>query len=1087
MQMLKGTVVSVIITLYLVSHWSCKNEQQAQFTLLTKGDTGIDFRNILKEDENFNIFKYQYYYNGGGVAIADFDNDGLQDIFFTGNMVKNRLFKNTGDLEFEDVTETSGVAKAEGWCTGANAIDINNDGWMDIYVCRAGYPFEKLRKNLLLINNKNMTFTDRAAEYGLDDDAYSTQSAFLDYDKDGDLDMFLLNHSEPDYSKGGLDIFTLTHKRVKEKESKLFRNDNGKYINVTEAAGITGNVLSLSLGLGVIDINNDGWTDIFIGNDFNESDYLFINNGDGTFTEKAKQVFDHTSMFSMGCDIADINNDGLMDLVSLDMLPESNYLQKLHSGADNYTKISTMIEKGFQPQFSKNVLQINNGDGTFSEVAQLYGISNTDWSWSSLFTDFDNDGYQDLFISNGYLRDHTDMDFLQFTADQVVKAEKGENAVTFEEYLASMPPINQPNYFFKNEAGKKFTNKNKDYGLTSPSVSGASAYADLDNDGDMDLVVSNVGDYAMVYRNNNTTTATQNYINIKLQGSANNLNAIGSRLYVFTKDQTFIKDMQPCRGFQSTVDYRIAFGLGNRTTLDSIVVYWPDGKYQKFIGQAINTTATLKYDNNKLYDKSFKTAATPLFVPYAAGPQHQYQADRFDDLKVQGLLPFYLSDRGPKSIVEDFNGDKLEDVIITGNSNSPTVLYVQNTDGSFTKKTIPIAGKEISDITKIKLGKNALYDIALSVGSYKYSESEASKGIYIFKNNKGTFTQKTFIPTPKTNPSSIDALYVNGVSHLFVGGSCNFGTYPLGTASLLVTLDAEYKTEVKDLGSIGLVNDVQTFDVNRDGTTEVFVAGDFMSIKAFSIKDNNVSDVTATYFDKTYSGLWKKLYISDIDGDGMEELLAGNFGMNAQLQASEAHPMLLYYHDYDKNGSYDPILAHYIIDDTYPFAPREDIIKQVPMLNKRFHTFSSYAKTNINTLLGQEYTKANAPLSINTLDNCYFQFSGGKFKKMDWPSEAQIAPVYAISTMNNESKNDVILAGNQSHVRVKLGRLNGNHGQVLTYKSKGAFSVNNRAGLNARGDVRDIAKVKTPKGEVYILSYFNAPSQSFIVNEAALQ
>ncbi|MBL0101260.1 MAG: VCBS repeat-containing protein [Saprospiraceae bacterium] len=425
-----------------------------QFTLLESNDTGLKFRNKLKEDENFNIFKYQYYYNGGGVAVADFNNDGMQDVFFTGNMVKNRLFVNKGNLEFNDITESSGVAINEGWCTGANAVDINNDGWMDIYVCRAGYPFPKLRKNLLLINNGNLTFTDKAAEYGLDDDSYSTHSAFLDYDKDGDLDMFLLNHSDLQYSKGSLEIFKLKNKREPELESKLFRNDNGKYVEVTESAGIKGNVLSLSLGLRVVDINNDGWTDIFVGNDFNESDYLFINNADGTFTENAKSSFDHTSMFSMGCDIADINNDGHMDMVSLDMLPESNYLQKLHSGADNFNKISDMILKGIQPQFSKNVLQISNGDGTFSESAQLYGVSNTDWSWSSLFLDFDHDTYQDLFISNGYLKDHTDMDFLQFTADQVIKADKGENPVSFEEYMASMPPIIQPNYFFSNAAGK---------------------------------------------------------------------------------------------------------------------------------------------------------------------------------------------------------------------------------------------------------------------------------------------------------------------------------------------------------------------------------------------------------------------------------------------------------------------------------------------------------------------------------------------------------------------------------------------------------------------------------------------------------
>ena len=1059
-------------------------EATEQFTLLENGKTGLNFRNMLKEDENFNIFKYQYYYNGGGAALADFNNDGLQDVFFSGNMVKNRLFLNEGDLEFKDITESSGVALNEGWCTGANAVDINNDGWMDIYVCRAGYPFPNLRKNLLLINNKDLTFTDKAEEFGLDDNSYSTHSAFLDYDRDGDLDMFLLNHSDPQYSKGSLEIFKLKYKREPALESKLFRNDSGKFVNVTESAGIKGNVLSLSLGLGAIDINNDGWTDIFIGNDFNESDYLFINNGDGTFTEKSKSTFDHTSMFSMGCDIADINNDGHMDLVSLDMLPESNYLQKLHSGADNFNKISDMIQKGFQPQFSKNVLQINNGDGTFSESAQLYGVANTDWSWSSLFFDFDNDTYQDLFISNGYLRDHTDMDFLQFTADQVIKADRGENPVSFEEYMASMPPIIQPNYFYHNAAGEKYINKNMAWKLTKPTVSGAAAYGDLDNDGDLDLITTSVGEeYALLYRNNQNKEKN-NYISFSLKGGLKNVHGIGARVVIYAGNKTFIKDQQPSRGFMASMDYRLYFGLGPISKIDSAMILWADGKKQRVNELHINQSNEIKYTPQGFTGHIASTNPAPKFIADTTIPPFIQKNDNFDDFKIQSLLAHFISDRGPKICTGDINGDGREDFIITGNNLSRSKIYLQDSQGLFSEKMFPLENIEISDIAIIKNISTKLPDIAITVGSYKYDSEHQKKGVYIFKNRgNGNFINHEFLPTLETNPSALLSTDLNrdGADDLIIGGHCDYRKYPLSTPSLILKNDGDNKFEIITKSNLGMINAIASCDINGDGQNEVVMCGDWTPIMVFDARGFTFKDISTSHFDKNHQGMWKAIHPYTFIGKTY--LMCGNLGLNSQLTATSENPMYLYYEDYDNNGSYDPIIAHHIMDGTYPFASREDMIKQIPILNKRFNTFGVYAKADIKTLLGDTHFKKAKPLTINTLETTLFMVENGKLKKVDIDNTAQVSPVFAIQKIDGPEKSNLILAGNQSKVRVKLGRLNGNHGQYYSlHNNTLEYVAKPLSGFSCRNDVRDIATVKSSKGDVVIFTMYNDKSLFYRMN-----
>jgi hypothetical protein len=556
---------------------ACKKEKPTLFSLLPKSKTGITFNNLLKEDNpEFSILSYPYFYNGGGVAVGDLNNDGLQDLVFTGNMVKNGIFINKGDLEFEDITEKSGIGKYNGWCTGVTIIDINNDGWLDIYICRSGFQNSASRKNLLFINRGDLTFTESAAQYGLNDSAYSTQASFFDYDLDGDLDMFLINQSDPKYSRGNLDyIQTHLQKSDSALANKLYRNDNGHFINVSDQAGITSTIFSYSLGLSTADINQDGWPDIYVGNDFEEADYLYINNHDGTFTEELAKRMDHTSLFSMGVDVADYSNDQLPDLVQMDMLPEGNYAQKMHLAGDNYNRYTQQFRKGMFPQYMKNSLQKNNGDGTFSEIGQLAGMSNTDWSWSPLFADFDNDGRKDLFITNGYQRDNTDMQFVVYAMDQSQHIQQGGKAPSVQEYISHMPGISLPNYIFRNEGENQFSNKIKEWGFDQSSFSHGAAYSDLDNDGDLDLVINNTGDVASVYRNNSEKLLRNNFLKIKLNGDAKNRNGVGAKIYAYAGADKFYLEQNPVRGYQSSVDMILHLGLGNHSQIDSLRVVWP--------------------------------------------------------------------------------------------------------------------------------------------------------------------------------------------------------------------------------------------------------------------------------------------------------------------------------------------------------------------------------------------------------------------------------------------------------------------------------------------------------------------------------
>src|SRR6266498_3486742 len=569
----------------------CRQSSDKLFTRVLTSTSNINFKNLLVEDEEFNVSNYPYFYNGGGVAVGDINNDGLSDIFFTGNMVKNRLYLNKGNFEFEDITEKSRVADKQGWCTGVTMADVNADGWLDIYVCRSADINPSKRKNLLFINNHDNTFTEEAEKYGIADEGYSTQAVFFDYDKDNDLDLVVINHSLKEYTEGAQEKPDIRKQTNPNFITHLYRNYNVHYTDVTNEAGITSNVLSFGLGVAVSDLNNDTWPDLYISNDFNEADYCFINQKDGTFKEMSREMFPYTSLFSMGNDAADINNDGLEDLITLDMLPQGNYLQKMHNGAENFDKFQILFNNGFFKQYSRNMLQLNRGDGTFDEIGQYAGISNTDWSWAPLAADFDNDGKKDIFITNGYVKDYTDMDYIKYNVDIMLEKDPAKQQEMLRNRMNKLPTIKIPNYIFKNEGDLKFSDKTMAWGMDEPVIASGAAFADLDNDGDLDIIANNCNEVACIYKNNlREINNTSKYLNITLAGNGQNLFAIGSKVTLVTTSGIQVQEMMPSRGFQSSVDYILHFGIAPTDSVEKVNVIWPNGLISSISSPGINKT-----------------------------------------------------------------------------------------------------------------------------------------------------------------------------------------------------------------------------------------------------------------------------------------------------------------------------------------------------------------------------------------------------------------------------------------------------------------------------------------------------------------
>ncbi|WP_423146172.1 VCBS repeat-containing protein [Rubrolithibacter danxiaensis] len=1058
----------LILLLTALSCYLSASGQKKMFESLASKNTGIAFSNDISETENLNVLAYEYFYNGGGVAVGDINNDGLEDLFFTANMKPNRLYLNLGDLKFRDITKAAGAGlegRKNSWKTGTTIADVNGDGLLDIYLCYSGKVADENRRNQLFINKGNLKFDEAAKQYGLDDKSYSTQAAFFDFDNDGDLDMFLLNHSTKKIDNMEL----ARHRNLIDSlaGNKLYRNDGAHFTDVSKSAGIYQSPLNFGLGLAIADINKDGWQDIYASNDYNEPDYLYINNHNGTFTESSEKYFNHLAQFSMGVDIADFNNDGLPDVLNMDMMPEDNKRQKLLQLQENYESFQLMLNQGLQKQYMRNMLQLNNGNGTFSEIAQLSGLSNTDWSWAPLFADFDNDGYKDVFVTNGYLRDYTNKDFLKYWGDYKVKKAIDREPAKLMDLITAMPSTKVHNYIFRNNKDRTFKNTVEEWGLQTPDISSGAVYVDLDNDGDLDLVVNRINEDAAIYRNNSSEISGNNFLSVKLEFKTPNLNAIGSKIYLYTKQGLQYLEVNPNRGYLSCVSTTAHFGIGQEKVIDSVLVIWPDKTQQKVTTPAINSLVKITYKSTvsvpPATKKNIVFEKSPAFINYTN------QSNRENDFKRQPLLLYMYSKTGPVMAKGDVNKDGLTDIFISGDQSEPAKIFLQQKDGSF--KPVP---QNISDEAASTISAAVFFDsdndgdpdLYMAKGGYSLFEANTPSlqdELYL-NDGKGNFSRSvTTLPDVSAGSKScVRPCDYNGDGKidLFVGARVVPGQYPVIPDSYLLTNRGNNTFEItpSSFSKVGMVTDAAWTDINKDGKPDLILCGEFMPISIFINNGSEFIDSTDTYFTDDNKGLWQTLTIADINNDGEDDIIAGNLGRNIQFHFSEKEPLELYYADFDNNGSVDPFLNCYVQGISYPFVSRDELNDQIYGMRKKFTSYKSYADATIKDIFSpEELAKANK-LSATEPNSVYFIKKGPRYEKNVLPVEAQFSMVTKVLTgdFNRDGRQDLLLLGNHSDNRLKIGAIDANFGCLLIGMGTGEFSYVNQSesGLNVIGDVK---------------------------------
>jgi hypothetical protein len=1045
--------------------------QQGTFVPHDGQKTGIDFANTLTETEDVNVLSYEYFYNGGGIAVGDFNQDSLPDLYFTGNMVPNALYLNQGGLQFKAITETAGVAgRKDGWNTGTTLVDINNDGLLDIYLCYSGDKAPELRRNELYINQGNNsegvpTFKEEAAKYGLDLPTYSTQALFFDYDRDGDLDCYLLNHSIEDFQS-----FDATYVKGLSDEfagDKLLRNDDGQFTEVTADAGIKSTPLGFGLGIAASDVNGDGWTDLYVSNDYIEEDYLYINQKDGTFKDELKQQIGHISHFSMGSDIADFNNDALPDIFSLDMLPEDNRRQKLLYGPDTYEKYQSMLRNGFYHQIMRNMLQLNNGDGTFSEIGQLAGVSNTDWSWAPLLADFDNDGWKDLFVSNGYLRDYTNRDFVSYYADQRIKEQRGEQSDALLDIIAKMESTKTPNYIFRNNGDLTFTKKSADWGFDELVLSNGAVHADLDRDGDLDLVINNVNAPARIYENQ---VANGHYVEVSLKGNGSNRHAVGAKVTLETNGQTFMQEFMPSRGFQSAMHVPLHFGLGEVQTIDQLTVNWPDGTVTTL--NNIPADQTLVVDIADAQPTNPAPAPETIFSPLKNSVPFAHQENQGIDFKQQSLLPYALSYMGPAVATADFNGDGRADLFTGGAKMQAGQLFLQQADGSWAPSLQPALTNDLimEDVAAAAFDADGDGDMDLYVssGGYHYLPEDLALQDRLYLNDgSGQFEKATRALPLMRSSSGIVAVADfdgDGDQDIFAGGRLIPGQYPLAARSYL--LENNGKGEFKEvtaekapgLEQPGMVTTALWEDLNGDSQPDLVLAGEWMPLTVF-INQNGQLQRADNFFGAHTDGWWWSMAKADLDGDGDTDLIAGNLGQNTNLKVSAEEPATLYYGDFDENGAVDPLITHYIQSEPFPFVSRDNLFGQLAAMRKKFRDYASYSNAKIEDVLSPEQLEGARQLKAKQGKTVWLENQGdGNWAVRELPVAAQMSPVFAILPLdaNKDGLQDLILAGNMSETRPTMGPWDANYGQLFLNRGDGQFEYipQHQSGLSLIGDVR---------------------------------
>ena len=1056
--------------------------------------SGINFVNEVIENDELNYFSYFHLYIGGGVAAGDLNNDGLPDLYFNGNLKGSKLYINQGDLKFSDQTANSNIRQTPGFTTGVSMIDINNDGWLDIYICKTGFAANpEANANLLYINDGNAaqngnipTFTERAESYGLNSKNNSIQASFFDYDKDGDLDMYLMNTPED---------FSLTSQVFKMDEvhnnpdfrkyqgyDQLFRNDNDKFTEVTEEAGILSDI-GFGLGILTVDVNNDGWTDIFVGNDFLTPDYLYINQKNGTFQEKSKEFFRHTSFYSMGMDIADLNKDGLMDIFVLDMLPEDYKRSKITMEMVQPHVFGQAVAWGYNYQYMHNNLHINNGNGSFSEIAQMAGVAKSDWSWSAIFGDFDLDAHADLYITNGIQKDITERDF-----KNKIKKRQEElgRKLNFTEIQDLIPSEKLSNYLYRNDGELHFTNVAAEWGTGTPGFSNGAVSVDLDNDGDLELVTNNVNDPAFLYRNKSNELGG-NYLKIKLKGNKQ-LNPQNSLIVLKNQQDEVLQswEMITTRGYMSCGEAMAHFGLGQLSVIPKVEIQWADGKVSQLKEVKSNQLLVIEYDNSnpsepkkENYQTIFTEKTSTAFLPVFTHTENNY-----DDFLIQKLLPHRQSQNGPSIAVGDVNNDGLEDFYIGGAHTQPGALYRQNSNGEFVAQNVAdfVADRNFEDMgcVFIDIDKDGDLDLYVVSGGYEFSEMSAYQDRMYFNDGQGNFT-KNMSPMCVTasSGSCVQAADFDkdGDLDLFVGGRVLPNRYPYPARSYLLRnengkfVDATAET-AQELAEIGMVTSAVWTDFNKDGRTDLIVVGEWMNIEFFENSGKQLVRKTEEYGFGDTRGWWNQIIETDIDQDGDADYIAGNLGLNYKFQASSKKPLKIYCDDFDENGTFDIVLAKNVDNVVVPVRGRSCSSEQMPFIKDKFPTFGSFADADLGDIYGDENLNAALNYEATLFESVLLRNNNGQFTVEKLPKSAQISPINGIivEDFNKDGQLDLLIAGNHFGAEVETTRADAGIGLLLEGKSEGFAAVPvARSGFYTPNDVKALKKIKMADGSIAIL------------------
>ena len=1097
---------------------SCKNDTSEKssfnndypgplFELLKPENTGVNFVNIVPEDSHANIITYRYLHNGAGVALGDINNDGLVDIYFTANFGDNKLYLNKGNMQFEEIAKKAGVIGKWGWSNGVTMVDINGDGLLDIYVSRAGDVEPEKRKNELFINLGDLNFSEQAESYGLADSAYSTQATFFDYDLDGDLDMYLLNHPIVTFSNKDYDnaLRNASPKNAyPDTSDKLYRNDNLKFVDVSEEAGLRRNGIGYGLSVSTGDLNNDGWPDLYVSNDYVERDYLYYNNQDGTFRENIRESTMHISNFSMGSDIADFNNDGLLDVMVVDMVAEDNYRIKTNMSGMNPERFNKAVNDGFHYQYMTNTLQMNNGNGTFSEVSKLAGISNTDWSWAPLFADFDNDGFKDLLVTNGLRKESRNSDFVKRKKELLGEMEKnpGKQMDYITQMLREMPVKRLKNYIYKNDGDLTFSKKVDEWGFADPSHSNGASYADLDNDGDLDIVISNIDQPAFIYENKSDQMADHNFLKIKLTGPGLNRSGLGARISIKTESGIQMKEHFLARGYLSSVEDGVHFGIGKDPIVETVWVQWPDGNTQIVTDIAANSSLSIAYKKNtiKQLPPLIPTITKKLFssdnAP-ALGINFRHSENVYDDFAKESLLPHKLSNLGPSMAVGDVNGDGLDDFHVGGAKGFSGVMYIQDANGKFSEYESTTFKQDAfyEDVSSVFFDADGDGDQDLYVvsGGNEFDRNSEQLQDRLYSNNgAGVFTKtKNVLPEMLTSGGCVAAedFDNDGDLDVFVGGRLVPGAYPKSPRSyLLQNINGLFKDVTEELApelvSPGMVTSCMWVDIDNDKAKDLIVAGEWMPISVFRNQKGSFTNISKSLGLMDQKGWWYSMAKGDFDNDGDEDFVFGNLGLNYKYKASSQAPFEIYYDDFDNNSTGDIVLSYDENGKKVPLRGRQCSSQQMPFIKDKFATYDAFAQADLIDIFGDAKLKKAFHLAATTFSSVWIENKANQ----PWvvhvlPNLAQISANNGIVTkdMNKDGFLDIVLAGNLFESEVETPRNDAGKGLVLIGDGTGNFQPLSipESGLYAPGNVKNLKLINVQNKPYLAILNNSGPFQLF--------